>query len=114
MPDNDLGGTETIDHNEDFHHAPDNPAPEPEQPETDAKARLRAFEDEHFGPDCVRIEGQVERGSGSPFSQMSDDDKATYAALERLVVAEQKVADARAALAVAEEEYAAAESAADA
>lgn len=106
--------TSATDQNEDFRHAPDNPAPEDGvlvsgmRPATAAE-RLFHFEETHFGPECVRIDGQVERGSGSPFSQMSDEDKAAYAALERLVAAEAELNSARAALAVAEAKYAEAE-----
>lgn len=84
------------------------PVPQPEAPLTAAE-RLYAFEVEHFGQDCVRIDGLVERGSGSPWQKMSDEEKAQYAALERLVAAEQRVGDARAALVVAEMECAEAE-----
>lgn len=76
-----------------------------------ASARLRAFEDERFGPEAVRIEGKVERGHGSPFAVMSDEDKARYAALERLVETEQALADAHAALIAAQEAHEAAEAA---
>lgn len=89
------------------------PAPEPPHPEpveqSTAADRLRAFEDEHFGADCVRIEGKVERGIGSPYARMSDEDKAKYAEIERLIVTEQKLADATAALAQAEADHADAE-----
>lgn len=94
---------------------PTHPYPDDMPAETTSAAdRLRAFEDEKIGPDVVRINGQIERGSGSPFQSLSDEDKATYAALERLIVAEQKLSDANAALAVAENEYAEAEAAVDA
>lgn len=81
---------------------------------TPAAERLRAFEDEHLGAEAPRIEGKVERGHGSPFSRMSDEDKAKYDALEKLVAAEAKLTAAREALALAEEEYAVVEAAADA
>lgn len=81
------------------------PAPEVKEPTSDAVARLRAFEDAEFGEDCVRINDQIERGSGSPFARMSDAQKAHYAALERLVEAEQKLTDANAALSVAQSNY---------
>lgn len=87
------------------------PAPAPvrvEEP-TPAHERLRAFEDEHFGKDAVRIDGQIERGSGSPYAEMSDEKRARYAALERLVVAEKNLADAHAALIAADEAYGKAE-----
>jgi hypothetical protein len=74
-----------------------------------AAARLRAFEDERFGEDAVRIGGHIERGSGSPYAAMSEPDKLHYTALERLVVAEQKFNDAAALAAQAEADRAAAE-----
>lgn len=80
--------------------------PEPAAPS--APERLRAFEDEHLGKDCVRIRGKVERGSGSPYQLMSPELKAQYAALEKLIEAEQKLADARAAVLQAEADHAAA------
>jgi hypothetical protein len=79
-----------------------------------AADRLRAFEDEHFGKDAVRIDGQIERGVGSPFASMTDEDRAKYGALERLVVAEQKLADAHAALVQADADHEAAETEANA
>jgi hypothetical protein len=73
-----------------------------DQPQTDSAARLRAFEDEVFGKRAVRIEGKIERGVGSPYAAMSDEQKAQYAALEAVVVAEQRLNDATAAVAQAE------------
>lgn len=64
--------------------------------------RLRAFEDAHFGKDAVRIDGKIERGSGSPFAAMSDEDRARYEKLERLVAAEQAASDAHMAAAAAD------------
>jgi hypothetical protein len=81
----------------------------PDQPQTDSAARLRAFEDEVFGKRAVRIEGKIERGVGSPYAAMTDERKAQYAALEALVVAEQKLADATAAVGAAEADRVAAE-----
>jgi hypothetical protein len=88
----------------------DPPTHEPvvESEHTPATARLRAFEDEHFGPDAVRIGGEIERGSGSPFAALNDKERAHYAALEKLVVAEQKRSDSAAAVAQAEADHAAA------
>lgn len=74
---------------------------DPPLPETDAASRLRAFEDEHLGPDCVRINDQVERGIGSAYHRMVQKNparQAQYEALERLIVSEQKLATAHAAL----------------
>jgi hypothetical protein len=77
-----------------------------------AEARLRAFEDEKLGENAVRINGKIERGFGSKFRELPEADQEQYAKLERLIEAERKVDDARAALAVAEAEYADAEKAA--
>lgn len=76
---------------------------------TTAAMRLRAFEDGRLGKDAVRIDGMVERGVGSPFARMSDDDKRKHAAIERFVEAEQKLDDARDALVAAEQAHQAAE-----
>jgi hypothetical protein len=78
-------------------------------PATDTAARLRAFEDEVFGKRAVRINGQIERGVGSPYADMSDERKAQYAALEALVAAEQRLNDATGAAAQAEADRAVAE-----
>lgn len=93
----------------------DKPDPVEEAPQT-ASARLRAFEDEVFGPDAVRINGHIERGVGSHFQnpkKMTAEQRAHHAALERLVKTEAKVADASAALAKAESDHEAALKAAD-
>lgn len=81
--------------------------------EMPASDRVRAFEDEHVGKDAVRIGGRIERGSGSPFAALSPEKKRQYAALEKLVVAEQKLADAHAALVQAEADHEAALAAAE-
>ncbi len=73
-----------------------------------AVQRQRAFEDEHVGKDAVRINGKIERGSGSPFAALDAETKRQYAALERLVEAEQKLADAHAALIQADVDHEAA------
>lgn len=95
----------------------DPPAPEPtvepEPEHTPAAARLRSFEDEHFGEDAVRIDGKIERGVGSPYADLSDEDRRKYEAIERLIVAEQKLADAHTALIQADADYEAAEAAVD-
>lgn len=73
-----------------------------------AAERLRAFEDETFSKDGVlpvRINDRIERGSGSPYQMAAPEVREQYAALEKLVEAEQKLADAKAALAVAEEAH---------
>jgi hypothetical protein len=78
-----------------------------------AAQRLRAFEDEHLGPDAVRINGHVERGSGSPFHALPPEKRAQYHAIEKTASTEQKLAEAREKLAIAESEHAAAIAAAD-
>ena len=71
-----------------------------------AAARLRAFEDEHLGKDAVRLAGdRVERGSGSLYQRMTPEQRKAHAALEKTAETEQKLADARAALAIAENEH---------
>lgn len=78
--------------------------------ETSASERLRAFEDEELpktGVEIVRINGQVERGSGSAYDRMPASKKRKYVALTRLVEAEIKVDQARAMVSVAESEAAA-------
>ncbi len=90
------------------------PVVEVEKDPDTAAARLRAFEDDAFGEDAVRIGDQVERGSGSPFAAMSVEQKAHYAALEKLVAAERRVDAANAALMTAQVDYDAAVEAVDA
>lgn len=88
--------------------AADHPAPaEPPAP-LSAAERLRAFEDAEVGKDAVRIGGRIERGYGSPFAALSAEKKRQYAALGKLVAAEQKLADAHAALIQAEADHQAA------
>lgn len=64
--------------------------------------KLRAFEDEVFGKNVSRINGEVERGIGSPYAAMTEHQKVHYAALEQLASAEKSLADASAALAAAQ------------
>jgi hypothetical protein len=73
-----------------------------------AAARIRAFEDEHLGKDCVRIGSQIERGYGSRFKELSDEKRRQHATLEKLIDAEQKLVDAHAALIQAEADHEAA------
>jgi hypothetical protein len=77
---------------------------EPE-PELDAATRLRAFEDEHLGPDAVRISGHVERGVGSPYSRLNPARHRHYQALEKAVASEQKLGAAHAALIQADADH---------
>jgi hypothetical protein len=79
-----------------------------------ATDRLRAFEDEHFGKGAVRINGRIERGSGSPYQNADPKIRKTHAALEQLIAAEQKLADTTGAMHQAEADFAAAEKAVDA
>src|SRR4051812_16592267 len=63
-----------------------------------AADRLRAFEDEHFGEKCVRINGLIERGSGSPFAMAAPEIRERHARIEKLLVTERRLADAHEAL----------------
>lgn len=74
----------------------------------EAADRLRAFEDEHVGKDAVRINGRIERGYGSRFKELSDEQRRQHAALEHLVDTERKLAEARTALIQAEADHEAA------
>lgn len=79
-----------------------------------AAERLRFFEDEILGEDAVRINGRIERGSGSWFqTKLTPEQRAHHAALEKLIETEQAVADARGKLAQAEADHKAAEAAAN-
>jgi hypothetical protein len=74
----------------------------------DAHELLRAFEDAHLGKDAPRPDGGIERGYGSRFAKMEPAKKSEHAALERLVKAEQGMTEAKAAMAKAHLEHAAA------
>jgi multidrug efflux pump subunit AcrA (membrane-fusion protein) len=64
-----------------------------------ARAKLRAFEDANLGKRAVRSNfGHVERGFGSPFKAMIPEKHAEYAALEKLVEAEDNIDKANADL----------------
>lgn len=78
----------------------------------DARTRLRAFEDEHFGKDAARVDGHVEDGFGSLYERASDDVRKRHAALKDLIAAEAALAAAKAALAEAQARYGEAEHAA--
>lgn len=80
----------------------------------DPADRLRAFEDKVLGKDVGRIDGKVERGIGSRYSQMKPDQRAAHAALEELVDADQAVLSAMRALGAAKVRMATAETTADA
>lgn len=82
--------------------------------QSNAAELLRAFEDDKLGEDAVRINGQIERGHGSKFRDLSEEDQAKYGAIEKLVAAEQALADATTAHRAAEEAYEAAIAAVDA
>lgn len=84
------------------------PIAEPEPAPVTAKTKLRAFEDDVFGEKVGRINGDIERGIGSPYAAMTPHQQAHYAALEKLVAAEKGMADASATLAAAEAAHAAA------
>jgi hypothetical protein len=91
----------------------DPPATEQAEPMT-AEGRLRAFEDEHFGKEAVRINGNIERGSGSPYQDAKPEIRKQHIALTALIAAEGKLNDAKGALAQAEADYADAAKACDA
>jgi len=59
------------------------------EPES-TEARLRAFEDATLGENHLRHKDTPEKGVGSPFSRMSDPQKAHHAALEALIAAEKE------------------------
>jgi hypothetical protein len=71
---------------------------EPADEPTTARTRLRDFEHDMLGEDTPRIDGHIERGHGSMYARLTHEERAQHTALERLVAAEQKVADTSAAL----------------
>lgn len=73
--------------------------------EYSAAIHIRQFEDQHLGPDAVRINGEVERGSGSAFAQLSIAQRREYEALTALVPLEDRLSAARAELVAAEAAY---------
>ncbi len=88
---------------------PAEPVPEPAA-ETAAQ-QLSAFEEKYLGAPgapAIRIGGDIERGAGSRYQQLTVEQRAHHAALENLVAAEKKMAAASLALAAAEAEHAAA------
>lgn len=81
------------------------------------RERLKAYEAEVFADskiEVVRIGDRLERGNGSAFAALTDEQKSRHAAFERLIVAHDKLDAAQAALSVAEHEAAEAERAVDA
>jgi hypothetical protein len=84
------------------------PAPTAAKAPVTAADKLREFEDKHFGKDAPRINGELERGVGSPWSRMTLRQKQHYESLEHLVKAEKKVADASAELETAKVKHVAA------
>ena len=78
-----------------------------------AADKLREFEDKTFGKDAPRINGELERGVGSPYSRMTSHQKRHYESLEHLVKAEKKVADASAEFDTAKTKHDAAVKASD-
>lgn len=100
-------------------HAIDPPAPADLVVETEsadpmtAADRLSAFEDEHFGK-RMHVDDKIERGSGSHYQMAAPEIRKQHAALEKLVLAEQTLADASAKQLQAQADYAAAEKACDA
>lgn len=73
-----------------------------------AAQRLRAFEDEHLGPDTPRFAGQIERGHGSPLRNLSPELQRKHTTIERLIESENKVAEAAAKLSAADAHHEAA------
>lgn len=71
-----------------------------------AAQRLRAFEDEHLGPETPRHEGLVERGHGAPLRFLPDEKRREHAALEKKVHAEKMLAEAESKLAAAQTAHA--------
>jgi hypothetical protein len=70
--------------------------------ETSAAEQLAQLEDKLFGDRCGRVDGKIERGSGSLFQRLSPEDKATYEALEAQVEAEVQLAAAQAQVSAAQ------------
>lgn len=83
----------------------------PEAEPMTGEQRLRAFEDLHFGEKAVRINGRIERGSGSPYQMAHPAVREQHARLEKLIESEQKLAEAHAALMAADEAHEAAQKA---
>lgn len=87
---------------------------EPQTSDPDpAATRLRAYEDEVLGEDVPRISGHIERGVGSKYQGMSDEQKRKHTALERLTQAEKNLAHAEAAVEKAKTEHESAAAAVD-
>ena len=72
---------------------------------SNASDRLRAFEDREFGKDVVRIQGRIERGSGSPFRNLPEPKQREYTALERCVETELVLSDAESKAAQAKADH---------
>lgn len=70
-----------------------------------AAQRLRSFEDEHLGEDAPRFQGKLERGHGSLFQRLPPEKRKAHELIEKTAETEQKLNDARAAVAVAENEH---------
>ena len=77
---------------------------------TDASERFAELEEKLFAGRAARVDGKIERGHGSLFRRLPEDEQRRYLALEAEVAAEAKVALARTALTLAENALAAAES----
>lgn len=74
-----------------------------------AAERFAALEERLFAGRAARVDGKIERGHGSLFRRLSEDDQRRYLALEAAVAAEAKVALARTALTLAQQALADAE-----
>lgn len=72
------------------------PVAAPDETES-TEARLRAFEDATLGEDHLRHKDAPEKGIGSAFSRMTDQQRAHHAALENLITVEKEHQAAHAA-----------------
>lgn len=84
---------------------PDHEPPVVEVPEVSARDKIRAFEDRNLGENAVRINGEVEKGHGSLFKELSPQHHRHYADLEKLAAAETALTEAGAALGQAQAAY---------
>lgn len=67
-----------------------------------AAQRMRAFEDAELGMDAVRINGEIERGSGSLYGRLSKEKRDEWDGLNALAAAEVSLAIAEQATAAAQ------------
>lgn len=67
-----------------------------------AAERFEALEEKLFGGRAARVDGKIERGHGSLFRRLPEDEQRRYLAMEAEVEAEKVVAAAQTALTLAE------------